>query len=362
MSRFVVVAIPVRDEANRIGGCLRALVRQSIPPDYVVLLLNNCTDSTAEVVRAMPEARHRLHLVECVLEGPSASAGVARGLAMQHAASLMEDGVILTTDADAEVPADWVEANLQALRQGADAVCGRAVIDPIEALLIPRHLHQDDAREVAYGRLLDEMESTILPDPVDPWPRHREDSGASIAITAAMFRRVGGVPPLPSGEDRALIRTMRMMDARVRHHPAISVVVSGRIEGRAQGGMADAIRRRIVQQDEFVDDSLEPARIAFLRMRMKRRFKLLWEQPSKIGLRQLAERLAIDRSVVEDAVEAPYFGLAWSRVEQSSPILLPIRVRFVDLSREMKIAQRILRRLSSDPHTGEWYPAEITAA
>jgi GT2 family glycosyltransferase len=358
----LVVAIPVRDEAKRIEGCLRALSRQSRPPDDVVLLLNNCTDGTAEFVRATSQPCYRLHLIECDLDGPSASAGVARGLAMQYAAALIDDGAILTTDADAVVPAHWVEANLRALQQGADAVCGQAVIDPIEALLIPPHLHEDDAREVAYARLLDEMESRILPDPADPWPRHREDSGASIGISAAMFRRVGGVPRLPSGEDRALIRALRMMDARVRHDPSMSVVVSGRIEGRAPGGMADAIRRRILQQDEFVDDSIEPARLAFLRLRMKRRFKLLWEQPEELTLLQFAERLAIAPNLVETAIDAPYFGQAWSRIEQSSPVLRPQRVRFAELDQQTEIAQAILRRLSNPPGYGEWYSAELTAA
>ena len=89
---------------------------------------------------------------------------------MNYASSLLSEGVLLTTDADAEVPANWVEANLRAIDEGADAVCGRAVIDPVEALLIPPHLHEDDAREVAYGRLLDEIASIVLPDPADPWP------------------------------------------------------------------------------------------------------------------------------------------------------------------------------------------------
>lgn len=362
MSRLVAVAIPVRDEANRIGGCLRALARQSVPADHVVLLLNNCTDGTAEVVKALPRAPHRLHVIECNLDASSASAGIARGLAMKYAAFLVGEGAILTTDADAVVPDRWIEANLGAMKQGADAVCGRAVIDPIEALLIPPHLHQDDAREVAYASLLDEIESIILPNPADPWPRHREDSGASIAMTASMFRGVGGVPCLSSGEDRALIRMLRTIDAQVRHDPDISVIVSGRIEGRAQGGMADAIRRRIVKQDEFVDDSIEPARAAFLRIRMKRRFRLLWREPAETKLEQLATLLAIAPGVVADAVDTSYFGLGWSRVEQASPLLTPRRVRFVDLPREMKIAQAIHRRLSATAHSGNWYAAELTAA
>ena len=275
-----VIAIPVRDEAKRIGACLAALSRQSVPAGHIVLLLNNCTDGTAEVIKELAPGPHRLHIVERSLHGPCASAGVARSLAMAYAASLIGEGVILTTDADAEVPDDWVERNLRALQEGADAVCGQAVIDPLEALLIPAHLHEDDAREVAYGQLLDEIESMVLPDPADPWPRHREDSGASIAITASMFRSVGGVPPLSSGEDRALIDKLRSIDGRVRHDPQIRVVVSGRTEGRAPGGMADTIRRRMAQQDEFIDDRIGPAWLAFHRLRMKRRFRRPMAQPN----------------------------------------------------------------------------------
>jgi glycosyltransferase involved in cell wall biosynthesis len=340
------VAIPVRDEAKRIGGCLASLSRQSITANHVVLLLNNCTDDTAEVVRAISSAPHRLHIIECNLEGSSASAGVARGMAMKHAVSLIPEGVILTTDADGEVPENWIEANLRAIEKGADAVCGMAVIDPLEALLIPPHLHKDDAREVAYGGLLDEIASVILPDPADPWPRHTEDSGASIAITASMLRRIGGVPFLPSGEDRALIRMLRLVDARVRHDPQINVVVSGRIEGRARGGMADTIRRRIVKQDEFVDDRIEPAWTAFQRIKMKRRFALLWREPTEQRLYKLAKLFAVPPKVVLDAVGAPYFGMAWSQMEQASPLLRQRRVRFADLPREMEIAQRIHRHVS----------------
>jgi glycosyltransferase involved in cell wall biosynthesis len=348
------VAIPVRDEAEWIGKCMTALSHQSIAADHVVLLLNNCTDSTAEIVKTFPAAPHRLHLIECNLEASSASAGVARGLAMKYAASLITDGAILTTDADAEVPLNWIEANLRAIEEGADAVCGRAVIDPVEALFTPQHLHDDDAREVAYAQLLDEIASTILPDPADPWPRHTEDSGASIAMTTSIFRQIGGVPDLSSGEDRALIARLRLIDARVRHDPQIRVVVSGRIEGRAPGGMAETIRRRIVKQDELVDDRIEPAWAALRRLKLKRLFSVLWHEPTESRLRQLAKRLAINPSVIVEGMSAPYFGLGWSQVEQASPLLSQRRVRFVDLPREMAIAQGFLRHLSSR--------SELTAA
>ena len=349
-----VVAIPVRDEAKRIGNCLAALSRQSVPAGHVVLLLNNCTDGTADVVESLPKAAHQLHMIERQLEGSSACAGVARGLAMDYAASLVKHGIILTTDADGEVPPDWIELNLQAVEEGADAVCGRAVIDPIEALLIPQHLHDDDAREAAYGQLLDQIRSVILPDPADPWPRHQEDSGASLAITASMFRRIGGLPHLPSGEDRALIESLRMIDARVRHDPQISVVVSGRIEGRAGGGMADTIRRRIIRQDEFVDDRIEPAWLAFRRLLLKGHFGFL--RRDSAGLHEFAKLMAVAPALMMDAVAARYFGRGWSRIEKASPLLSPRRVRFADLPRETEIAQGILSLVSNR------YTAELAAA
>jgi hypothetical protein len=161
-----------------------------------------------------------------------------------------------------------------------------------------------------------------------------------------MPRRVGGMPCLRSGEDRALIGRLRLIDARVRHDPKISVVVSGRIHGRTPGGMADTIRRRIVKQDEFVDDRIEPAWSAFYRIRMKRWFSVLWRQPNGEQLHRLARLLAIAPDVVREAVGAPYFGLAWARIEQASSLLSPRRVRFVDLPRETAIARGILRRVS----------------
>jgi hypothetical protein len=37
MPKLSVVAIPVRDEAERIGGCLAAFTRQVVPADHIVL-------------------------------------------------------------------------------------------------------------------------------------------------------------------------------------------------------------------------------------------------------------------------------------------------------------------------------------
>jgi GT2 family glycosyltransferase len=337
-----VVAVPVRDEADRIGPCLTALNAQVRPPDSVVLLVNNSTDRTETIVRGMaPHLRFQLDVAAMHLPPAQASAGHARRLAMQRASDqLGEQGVLLTTDADAIVPPDWVVRNLRALDGQADIVCGRAVIDPVEAALIPARLHDDDARECRLIALLDLLAWMFDPEPHDPLPRHTEASGASLAVRADAFLRVGGIPDIASGEDRAFVRALWMLDARIRHDPAIQVTVSGRIFGRAQGGMADAIRRRMVRQDEFADDQVEPAMDACRRYRLRGWTRQVW---GGVPDPDLAARLGLPADRLSDCLAHHAFGSAWAALEASSPVLRRRRVRFVDLPREIAAAEALLR-------------------
>jgi hypothetical protein len=345
VDKRTIVAIPARDEAERIGRCLSALNRQTLPPDAVVLLLNNCTDRTAMIARGMaPALRFRLDVVSRDLPPTLANAGHARRLAMRLAAECAgPDGVLLTTDADAVVAEDWVSGNLAALGQGADIVCGRAVIDPVEAMLIPAHLHADDARECRLISLLDDLAWTLDPEMHDPPPRHTEASAASLAVSVAAYRWVGGIPAIESGEDRGFVRSLWMIDARIRHDPAIQVVVSGRVEGRAPGGMADTIRRRMVRQDEFTDDLVEPAMDAFLRYSFRQRLRRVRGGGADP---ELAVDLALPYTVLAEALADRCFGSAWAILEGASPMLRRRRVRFTEVAREITAAQVLLHRLA----------------
>jgi GT2 family glycosyltransferase len=267
-----IVAIPARDEESRIGACLAALAADPCPaPLTVILFANDCEDRTCDVARhAAGSCGLDLRIIEECLPSGRRHVGEARGRAMEAAARLARPAdVLLTTDADSRVQPGWRAANLHAIADGADLVCGVAVIDPVEALAIDPRLHEDDARECAYGALLDEIAALLDPDPADPWPRHLEESGASIAIRAEVFRHIGGVPCVAIGEDRALVRRAAALDARIRHDPQIRVIVSGRLQGRAAGGMADTIRRRMQCQDDFIDARLEPVSHWLRRVRLR---------------------------------------------------------------------------------------------
>ena len=339
-----IVAIPAWNEAERIAACLTALANQIRPPTGAVLLANNCTDGTEAIARGVA-ASFRIEIVSLALPPECADAGTARRLAMQLAATLAGPrGVVLTTDADAVVPADWVALNLEALASGADIVCGQAVIDPHEARAIAAHLHADDALECEYADLLDALADATCPDPADPRPRHTEASGASLAVTVDALRRAGGVPALPMGEDRALVAALARIDARIRHDPGIRVTVSGRLEGRAPGGMADTMRRRMIRQDEFTDAVLEPAVDALRRADFRRRVRAAWANRGTEP--DLAADLLLEQATLDRLLDTPFRGTAWANIEQASRLMHRRRVRFTELPRQIAHARDLLTSLS----------------
>lgn len=364
-----VVAIPVKDEVERIGDCLRALAAQrGAAVDHVVLLLNNCTDGTADAVRALqPALPFAITCAERHYPRETAHAGTARREAMQIAAAVAgPHGILLTTDADGQVAPGWLAANLHALALGAEAVCGRAECNAIEAADIPAYLHEDDAVEVAYGTVLDRIHDLVDPDPDDPWPRHTEHSGASIAVTVRAWARAGGVPALPSGEDRGFLAALRRVDVPIRHAPEVLVTVSGRTQGRAPGGMAETIARRMIRQDETLDDSLEPAADCLRRARARAALRRLFDRPRAAGASRmdgyrspgpaaacapLARQVGLPPELVARWLEEPCFGAAWARLEAESPVLVRRPVRRDELAVHRAAADAIVLSLldGSDP-------------
>jgi glycosyltransferase involved in cell wall biosynthesis len=341
-----VAAIPAKNEADELEGCLLALATQrDAALDVVVLCLNNCTDGSADVVRrfacVLPFAVCSL---EVSLPPKRAFAGTARRIAMDHAAELAGPrGILLSTDADGRVAPDWLVTNLAAIANGADAVAGRAEIEPVGARLIPAHLHAIDARECAYAALLDEIRCLLDPDPADPWIRHEEHSGASIAVTVDAYHRAGGIPLVPLAEDRAFFDRLRRIDAKIRHAPDVRVTVSARIVGRAPGGMADTMRRRMVQIDEFLDERLEPARDAARRAWLRARLHRAWHigVTESADIAAMADKLMMVADDLAGLMTSRYFGAAWAGVEERSPVLRRRRVRLADLSMQTEYARQL---------------------
>ena len=250
------VVVPVRNEETRLATLIAGLADQRDPHDYlldadsfeVVLLLNNCTDRTAELAHELQlrYPRLRLHVVEVTLAADEAHVGRARQLLFNTAFARFQQlgkpaGIILTTDADSRPAPNWITQNIAEINKGVDAVGGRILLDREEL----RELHPGLRRlilvDFGYRRALEEMCSLYAPQKHDPFPRHHQHFGGSFAVTAAAYERAGGMPLRTCLEDIALYQAIVDSGGRVRHSEKARVFTSARQVGRAHGGLSDMI-------------------------------------------------------------------------------------------------------------------------
>lgn len=322
-----IIAIPVRNEVERIEACLRAIDAQV---DFaagslgLVLFLNNCTDGTdALVARLVPTLSIPVRVASEDFSG--AHAGWARRKAMDLAAAWLGDagnmGMILSTDADSRVPPNWVARNRAAIEAGADAVAGRVELDAAEAALLPPSLPARGRLEDIYDALITEAEARIDPDPNDPWPCHRTAIGATLAVTRNAYQAVGGMPEIPLGEDGAFIARLIEHGLRVRHATDVCVTISARLTGRAPGGVADTIRSRCEEPDALCDARMETFPRVVRRHLWRRRFRRLHGTGSLRRNDAWAQAIGIDRAEAGRIAALP-LGQAIAEAERASPRLV----------------------------------------
>lgn len=252
-----IIAIPARNEIVRLPRLLAALEQQCLPSGNqlsVLLLINNSTDGSAELVNELAlRSKHVDLTVRTVNFAPQiATVGMARKTALDHALTLAPSlcpVLLMTTDADAEPHPDWVAANLRAANEGADLVTGLIMADPSEEALLGIGLINRSRAFDAYCRARSLMESTLDPVEHDPWPRHLFEMAGSIAVRGDVYAAVGGLDPLAYREDLAFVSKVRASGYRVRHSVEAVVTVSARTIGRAPQGMAQSLARWKVEAE-----------------------------------------------------------------------------------------------------------------
>ncbi|SDY49077.1 glycosyltransferase [Hymenobacter psychrophilus] len=326
------VIIPAKDEADALPATLAALAAQTneqgepLPPGCfeVLVLANNCTDGTAAVIRAFA-ATHpalALHVAELTLPPTEAHVGRARRLLMDEAAQRLElagqpRAAIISTDADTRVAPDWLAATFRELALGVEAVAGRILMEETSRACPVRRCQLQDA---AYQLLRAQLETQLDPQPHEPWPRHHQHFGASLAVTVAAYRQVGGLPVVPFLEDEALYQALLRHDLRVRHSPAVRVFTSGRQQGRVAVGLSWQLREwaRLGAQQLLVPD---PATLVH-ELNLRRRLRQQWQlaQHGETRKQEVAGLEEIPAEVLAALPGYATFGACW---EWARPLLLP---------------------------------------
>ncbi|WBA41673.1 glycosyltransferase [Hymenobacter canadensis] len=330
----VCVIIPAKDEASQFPETLAALAAQvdehgqPLPPgSYEVLVLaNNCHDRTAAVVRNFAYS-HPLMVVqvaEVVLAAPEAHVGRARRLLMDEACRRLEQtagsrGIIASTDADTRVAATWLAATQAEFAAGADAVGGRIYPEAVAGEVCVRRTHLRDAR---YRLLRARLEALLDPDPADMWPRHHQHFGASLALTVAAYRLVGGLPVVPYLEDEALWQALRSHDLRLRHSPKVCVSTSGRHQGRVEVGLSWQLREWASLLHQQREPYVESGASLAAEWQARRQLRQLWKETQAQSARvphcvQLAAALSVPASgLARELAAVTSFGMLWEWVMQ----------------------------------------------
>jgi glycosyltransferase involved in cell wall biosynthesis len=113
----VSVVIPVYNEEKYIKGCLDSLVIQEEKPDEIIVVDNNCTDKTIEIVKKYKNIE--------ILKETAQGMTPARNSGFNQA----KYEIIVKCDADSILPSDWIKNIKNDFIQNPDAV---AVSMPIK--------------------------------------------------------------------------------------------------------------------------------------------------------------------------------------------------------------------------------------
>lgn len=216
----VAVIVPAKDEQDEIRACLQSLIAArnmllgtacSPITVRIVVVLDDCRDATAEVVADFPGVETVTMWHGSV--GAARRAGADYVLAREVCNTLW----LANTDADCQVPADWLVSMLAHARAGADLVLG--TVRPEAGLpdaLMRAWLAAHDLRD-----------------------GHRHVHGANLGIRATCYTELGGWSPLASHEDVDLVaRAEQSGQVMIRRTGGVMVTTSSRRLGRVPQGFA----------------------------------------------------------------------------------------------------------------------------
>ena len=208
------VIVPAYEEEARLPATLRALAAQR-DRDFTLLVVDNgSTDDTALLTRKFgTEAPFPVE----VIEEPEKGVGCAVDTGFRYA--IAQGAVLLArTDADCLPHPGWTAAARAALdgeqgSGGADMACGR---------IVARRDEHGPAGRAGFRVLvgLAALFGRLRPAHARKYgyrAPYRMHAGNNMAVTAATYEAIGGMPRRPSPTDRLFLNRVRKHTARIAH-------------------------------------------------------------------------------------------------------------------------------------------------
>lgn len=227
----VAVVVPAHNEeqhlARALSGLLAAadvLQREHAQVDVTVMVvLDGCTDRSADIAAAYPSTDSRFNALEVRLRstGASRAVGIAAAMDSLGSAASMNTTWLANTDADSTVPAHWLTRQVELANAGADAVLGTVQPNPkdLDSAVLRRWLEHHPFRE-----------------------DHPHIYGANFGVRASAYLTAGGFPKLRVHEDKIMVERLRRHGFSVTATDTIRVLTSGRTHTRAPQGFGAYLR------------------------------------------------------------------------------------------------------------------------
>ena len=358
----VIAAVPACNEARRIVATLDSLavsLTRTDEPWAIVVLANNSQDATVSLAQDWGKRSDApLMIAEALFTRHAANAGHARRLALDIAhAGARPDAVLLSTDADTLVGPEWASRLVARIRCGASVVAGWIETDADEFAALPAHVRRAERTERALFGAQWALWRALVPDAPPAFAIRA--GGASLALDRRAYERVGRLPTVAVGEDRAMIAAMLREDERVEMAFDAPISTSCRLEGRVEYGMSGMLRARLREADPSCDELLLPANDFVLRTlawRLLRDARCGW---ARAALMRDAEAVAaaLGLSATDLFPHRSTHGRDWERVEALLPA--PERLRVSQARVEKERARLLLNRIAGREGDGEAIIAEV---
>jgi cellulose synthase/poly-beta-1,6-N-acetylglucosamine synthase-like glycosyltransferase len=226
----VAVVIPARNEEELIAGTIYrvlAAVRR-IPSSccWVVVVADSCSDATADIAERLLDGHGEVVSCRVAAVGPARRRGTDAAMA-RFAAHPADRIWLANTDADTQVPDHWLQEQLAWANAGVHGVAGTVRISNMR-------LNDRDVSEEMMSDYLIHEDGT-----------HPHVHGANLGVRADAYRDAGGWSGLALAEEHCLWRRLRARRWRLGSSADFAVDTSARLEGRAPGGFAATLGKKI---------------------------------------------------------------------------------------------------------------------
>jgi glycosyltransferase involved in cell wall biosynthesis len=221
--RTIAAVVPVADEEAVLLGCLTALLRSRAELERhhgirtrIVVVLDSCTDDSARIAAS---AGVETVVISARRVGAARRAGASHVL---RSAGRAETIWLANTDADSQVPLEWLAGMVELADQGADLVLG--TVRPDDGLSESTLTAWYDGHVLADG--------------------HPHVHGANLGVRGSVYEAIGGWSDRATGEDEHLAaRAAAIPGLSIARTARFPVTTSTRRQARAPYGFSSYLRR-----------------------------------------------------------------------------------------------------------------------